>query len=94
MSTLERRLQLLIDQERYARLAAEAERSGRSVNAVIRHAIDAQYPPGVESRSAALLEFLEMTAKPEGPPDGRDYAEIKRELEDAWDAEISTSLGS
>jgi len=45
MSTLERRLQLLLDQERYERVAAEARESGRSVNAVIREAIDAHYPP-------------------------------------------------
>jgi len=83
MSTLERRLQLLIDHERYARLAAEAERSGRSVNAVIRHAIDVQYPPGVESRSAALLEFLEMTSTPE-PGEAESWDDIKAGLEDRY----------
>ncbi|KGN31021.1 hypothetical protein N802_05295 [Knoellia sinensis KCTC 19936] len=93
MSTLERRLQLLLDHERYARVAAEAERSGRSVNAVIREAIDAHYPVGAESRAVALGEFLALTASSRpGPSDNREWSEIKRELEDAWDAEISKGL--
>ena len=68
MSTLERRLQLLLDQERYERVAAEARESGRSVNAVIREAIDAHYPPGAEARSAAWTRFLDATAVPEPGP--------------------------
>lgn len=40
MSALERRLQLLLDQERYERVAAAARARGVSVSAVIRDAID------------------------------------------------------
>lgn len=83
MSTLERRLQLLLDQERYDRLAAEAERSGRSVNAVIREAIDVHYPPGAEARSAALLEFLELTATPE-PGEPETWEDIKAGLDERF----------
>lgn len=41
MAVMERRLQLLLDEERYRRVADEAERSGRSVAPVIREAVDA-----------------------------------------------------
>jgi hypothetical protein len=88
---MERRLQLLLDQERYDRVAAEAERSGRSVNAVIREAIDLRFPAEAEARSKAMLEWLEMTATPEPGP-AEDFATVKRELEDAWDEDISHAL--
>jgi hypothetical protein len=81
MSMLERRLQLLLDQERYERVAAEAKESGRSVNAVIREAIDAHYPPGAEARRAAMQRFLEMTAVPDpGPPEA--WEDIKASLDE------------
>ena len=43
MATLERRLRMLLDAERMDRVTREAERSGRSVSAVIRGAIDFAY---------------------------------------------------
>lgn len=61
MSTLERRLQLLLTEEQHARLAAEAARSGRSVNAVIREAIDRQHPDEATRRAAALQRWLDRT---------------------------------
>ena len=39
MTVLDRRVQLLLDQETYRRLAEEASRTGRSVNALIRDAV-------------------------------------------------------
>lgn len=42
MSTLTRRTQLLLDEERYRRLQEEADATGRSVAAIIREAIDTQ----------------------------------------------------
>ena len=44
MSVTERRLQILLDEARYRRVAAEADASGRSVAAVIREAIDQRFP--------------------------------------------------
>lgn len=84
MSTLERRIQLLLDQERYDRVAAEAKRTGRSVNAVIREAIDTHYPSETEARNAALREFLAMTAEPEpGAPES--WEDIKASLSEMYD---------
>lgn len=42
---LNRRVQLLLDEERHARLVERSRGSGASVNALIRRAIDAVYPP-------------------------------------------------
>ncbi|GAA4394881.1 hypothetical protein GCM10023153_16410 [Ornithinibacter aureus] len=64
MSTLERRLQLLLTQEQHARLAEVAKESGRSVNAVIREAIDRQHPDEATKRAAALKRWLDRTATP------------------------------
>ncbi len=61
MSTLERRLQLLLTEEQHARLAQEASRTGRSVNAVIREAIDRQHPDEATQRAAALQRWLDRT---------------------------------
>ncbi|MGL5853562.1 MAG: hypothetical protein ACRCZD_22485 [Phycicoccus sp.] len=67
MSTMERRLQLLLDQERYARVATEADRSGRSVAAVIREAIDLRFPDDDdERRMRAARRLLDRTAEPDG----------------------------
>ena len=86
MSTLERRLQLLLDQERYERVAAEARESGRSVNAVIREAIDAHYPPGADARSAAWQRFLDLMATPQPGP-----AETLEEIKASLDERFTTS---
>lgn len=66
---MERRLQLLLDQRRFRRVSEEAERSGRSVAAVIREAIDFRFPTddNDERRRAAAAELLAMTAS--GDPD-------------------------
>lgn len=87
MSVMERRLQLLLDQARYERVSTEAAASGRSVAAVIREAIDVAYPPGDDERSRAMAEFLALTAEPSGPAE--DWPTIKREIEDAQEAELS-----
>lgn len=81
MSPLERRLQLLLTEEQHARLAAEAARSGRSVNAVIREAIDRQHPDEATRRAAALQRFLDLTEVPDpGPPE--TWEEIKASLDE------------
>lgn len=62
MSVMERRLQLLLDASRYGRVRAEAERSGRSVAAVIREAIDLRFPDdGEDIRLQAADELLRMS---------------------------------
>jgi predicted RNA-binding Zn ribbon-like protein len=88
MSVMERRLQLLLDQTRYDRVAAEAERSGRSVAAVIREAIDQRFPSGDQARLDALGDFLALTENPVGER-GQSWEEIKAELADRLDEELS-----
>ncbi|MEO9324332.1 hypothetical protein ABFT23_12635 [Nocardioides sp. C4-1] len=68
MSVMERRLQLLLDQERYDRVAAEATRSGRSVAAVIREAIDVRFSDEVVVRREAGLRLLALADGSDAPP--------------------------
>lgn len=79
MSVLTRRLQILIDEERYARLEREARRSHRSVAAAIREAIDRTYPPDLEAKRAALDRIL--SAAPMEVPE--TVEELKRQIEEA-----------
>jgi hypothetical protein len=72
MSMMERRLQLLLDQDRYDRVAAEAEASGRSVAAVIREAIDVRFPDGQAERVAAMERFLAMAGDDGEEPETAD----------------------
>lgn len=83
MSVMERRLQILLDEARYVRLAAEADRSGRSVAAVIREAIDLRFPSGDESRLRAADQLLAMTAADESA--GEDPAQLKAMYEQRSD---------
>lgn len=84
---MERRLQLLLDQARYDRVADQAARTGRSVAAMIRDAIDAAYPSGEAARSLALTEFLASSAKADGPTESWD--QISAELDDRLDDELT-----
>jgi len=77
---LDHRLQILIDEERYDKLAREARRRGVSVAAVIRDAID-RLPMDDERRRAALARIL--AAEPMDVP--LDPAEIRHELDRAHD---------
>ena len=91
MPVMERRLQLLLDQERFDRVRREAESSGRSVAAVIREAIDVRFPSRDEERAAAMRRFLEMTA--EGSGKSESWAEIKAEMEAEEIAHMDRVLG-
>ena len=73
---LTRRLQILIDEERYQRLERAAEKSRRSVAAAIREAIDLAYPADLEEKREAAEAIL-SAPQIEVP----DIAELKRELE-------------
>lgn len=68
MSGFERRLQLLLDEERLAMVQREAHESGRSLAAVIREAIDLRFAgasPG--ERRAAAADFLLALPAPTSP---------------------------
>jgi len=86
MSLMEKRLQLLLDQDRYDRVAREAARSGRSVAAVIREAIDVRFEDDAARRSAAAAEFLRLTQHTHGQEP--DWAETKAELLDDLDRKL------
>lgn len=77
MSVMERRLQLLLDAQRYELVSSEAQRSGRSVAAVIREAIDLRFAPDdTERRMRAARALLDLTATPDSTP-GEGPAELK-----------------
>jgi hypothetical protein len=74
---LSRRIQLLLDDDRYERLATEAHARGVSVASLIRRAIDGAFPPGSERRAKAIDEILSAPLVDLPPPD-----ELREELED------------
>lgn len=78
---LNRRLQVLVDDERFERLARESQRSGAPVGELVRRAIDNEFPrsgdPG--GRERAGRELLAMTPPPGPEP---DWEQQKRELLD------------
>jgi hypothetical protein len=80
MSLMERRVQLLLDQARYDLVEAEASRTGRSVAAVIREAIDYRFQDNADARRGAGERLLSRTATPEGVEP--DWAESKAALLD------------
>lgn len=80
MAVMERRLQLLLDQQRYDSLANEAARTGRSVSALIREAIDMRYQDAAAKRAAAAGRFLELT-KDNADEEPFDLAEFRASLE-------------
>lgn len=77
MCMLERRLQILLDEERYGRVSAHARHRGVSVGRVIREAIDALLPGSAPRRSAAAVRILK--AKPMPVP---DPAGLRKELDE------------
>jgi hypothetical protein len=75
--SLGRRFQLLLDEERYERLAAAARARNVSLSVVIRDAIDLAVPADLERKRAAASEIL--AAEPIPVP---DVAELKQEIAD------------
>ena len=65
MSGLTRRLQVLIDDERYERLRRASEDSGAPVGELVRRAIDREFPPGALDRTAAADALLSLP-RPQG----------------------------
>ncbi|MGH9115626.1 MAG: ribbon-helix-helix protein, CopG family [Acidimicrobiales bacterium] len=76
MSMLDRRLQVLIDDDRWSRLEEEAGRRGVSVGALVREAIDERFPSRSEEQRAALRSVLGAAAMDVPSPD-----ELHRELD-------------
>lgn len=77
MSMFDRRLQVLIDGERWARLEDEASRRNVSVSSLVREAIDDRYPGRDRERKAALHELLDAE-----PMDVPDVEDLRRELDE------------
>jgi hypothetical protein len=78
MSMLTRRLQILIDEERYRRLAARAREEGVSVATVVRRAIDAVLPTSSSRKRRAWERIL--AAEPIPVPDDPD--DLDREIDE------------
>ncbi len=73
---LERRLQILLDEERHDRLIAVAQERGVSVATVVREAIDRGLPATRGRRRAAGRRLLDAPGMPVPDP-----AELRVELE-------------
>ena len=81
---LNRRLQVLVDDERYERLAQESERIGAPVGELVRRAIDREFPRAGRraEREQAGRELLAMPPPTaEGPEP--DWEDQKQEMLDA-----------
>lgn len=77
MATLTRRLQLLLDEGRFARLEQRAQRRGTSVAALIREAIDSTFPDEELDRARAIELLLGADPMPID-----DWPVLKQEIED------------
>jgi len=66
---LTHRLQLLLEEEQFARLTDQAERQGRSVGSMIREAIDTVWLVDREDRQRAADVILAAPAMPVVDPD-------------------------
>lgn len=77
------RLQLLLSPEQRRRLEAESRRSRRSVNAIVREAIEARYgAPPREDRLDAARRIGEMRAEHLDPDD------LRRLIDQRFDREV------
>ena len=68
--SLTRRLQVLVDPERHAALEREAARTGRSVGAVVREALDERLGLTAPHAHGAGARLLAAPPAPVGEPDG------------------------
>lgn len=84
MATLERRVQVLFDPERYKELEAAARDAGMSVGAFIREAIDERLAERSTDRLAILKElFAQADSVPQRPLP--DWEELKADYENEMD---------
>lgn len=76
MSMLDRRLQVLIDEDRLHRLESEAIRRQVPIAVLVREAIDERFPGDADERRAALQALLDAEPMVVPPPgDLRDELE-------------------
>jgi hypothetical protein len=76
MRMLTRRLQVLLDERQYARLAAFASEQNLSVGAAVRQALDQVMPAANSERTSALKRVFAATPMNTPPP-----AELRNELD-------------
>lgn len=79
MATMTRRVQILVDDQRYALLEREAMETGRPVAELIRAAIDSRYGVDLAARKAAYRRILAADPMPVD-----DWAVMKEELLDTF----------
>jgi hypothetical protein len=77
MCMLDRRFQILLDEERYERLEQAARAKKVSIAAVIRDAIDRAFPATSPSKTRAAERILTAPDMPVPEP-----TELRQELED------------
>lgn len=77
MHMLDKRLQVLVDEARYERLARRAAAQGTSIGNLVREAIDVCYP-GVEPRRMSAARVI-LDAEPMRVP---SIDELKQELDE------------
>jgi uncharacterized protein YgbK (DUF1537 family) len=80
MATLTRRLQVLIEEERFAQLEHLAEQQGKTVAALVRDALDRVYSSGGMTSDVAADRFLSRE-----PIDFGSWSQLKQEIEDSLD---------
>lgn len=78
---LDQRLQVLIDEERLARLRGESERTGAPIGAIVRDAIDDRLGGGEAARRAAFDALLSEPVLEGREPDWED---VKAEMLDEF----------
>jgi predicted transcriptional regulator len=77
MSMLDRRLDVLIDPQQWARLQEEANRRKVSVSTLVREAIDERYIRRDQERRAALNALLEAEPMPV-----TDFEDLRLDLDE------------
>jgi hypothetical protein len=80
MSALTRRLHILLDEDRYARLKRVARRRGASIATIVREAIDAAFPDEGPNRSEAARRILDAEPIPVS-----DWPLLKKEIEQMYE---------
>ncbi len=80
MATLTRRLQILVEERRFARLEQLARQRNTTVAALVREALDLAFKDDIADASAAADSFL---GRP--PIDLGGWDDAKRDIEDALD---------
>ena len=78
MSRLERRLQILLDDQRYRLLEDESERTKESIGEIVRQAIDLRFADDLAVRVVAAGQLLALPVPDDPEP---DWSAVKAALE-------------